>query len=258
MKTKLSPSPSSGVPFAVHVMPRSLKAFLAYPILGLHLFLYAHASAAGWGSEKAPPEVVEAANKGLPSFLSKVPNDAKSLYGFPNDCDLTTLRLGQPVLLHQLPAGTAIANQGTTNVASLVSATTMRFFPILSGSEVKAMLVVDLESNTWQAVSLGYAPLAREWGQVKKQWPEERGYKPRLIACFQAKKHYFSIPELGADNLTQIISNTKSNFPAPGGSAGAGGQTNKYTVLGTVTNESALLKAQLGESVKTQKASNLK
>src|SRR4029434_8669421 len=78
------------------------------------------------------------------------------------------------------------------------------FFPIRIESESKAMLVVDRDGGTWKAVSLGYAGLGHELNELLAQWPESKGFHPQLIAVFQAKQFYFTVPEVDGFNLTQI------------------------------------------------------
>ena len=76
--------------------------------------------------------------------------------------------------------------------------------PILIENESKAMLVVDRDGDQWKAVSLGYAALGHELKELLTQWPESKGFHPQLIAVFQAKQFYFTVPEVDDFNLTPI------------------------------------------------------
>jgi hypothetical protein len=110
----------------------------------------------------------------------------------------------------------------------------MWYFPILIAGQPKAILVVDQISNQWQAVSLGYPYLAREWDAVCKQWPESQGYHPALITIFQAHQHVFTVPEKGADNLTLILAPGQQMTDAIG-QAQAAGAGSRYATLDDAT-----------------------
>jgi hypothetical protein len=151
-----------------------------------------------------PQEVLEAAQAGLPFFLGKIPPGSQELYGFASTDDLSAARLGAPLqMLMITPSAIDRSSSGTT-VSSLVSETSMWFFPIRDESESKAMLVVDRDGGTWKAVSFGYAGLGHELNELSAQWPDSKGFHPELIAVFAAKQFYFTVPEVDDFNLTQI------------------------------------------------------
>jgi len=151
-----------------------------------------------------PSEVLEAAEIGLPFFLGKIFPDSKELYGFSSQDDLSKAALGTALRLHTITPAAIEKSSSSGTVSSILSETTMWFFPILLESESKAMLVVDGDGGTWRAVSLGYAGLGHELNEVLAQWPESKGFHPQLIAVFQAKQFYFTVPEIDDFNLTQI------------------------------------------------------
>lgn len=190
----------------------------------------------------APPEVSVAASNGLPVFLAKVPLDSKQQYGFPDDADFSKIHLGSPVLLQTIRPSALASNQMSETVSSVVSDTSMWYFPVLMGAEVKAMLVVDRQGNEWKAVSLGYAPLATEWNQVLHQWPAARGYHPKLIAVFQAKRHYFTVPELGDLNLTPLFSPGDTRTPAKAPALGPEQNSSRYAALSASSSEMGKLR----------------
>jgi hypothetical protein len=192
-----------------------------------------------------PPEVNIAASDGLPAFLAQVPSTSKQLYGFPEEADLSKARLGAPVLLQTIKPSALSSNQANDTVSSVASETSMWFFPVLMGAEVKAMLVVDRLDNEWKAVSLGYAPLAREWERVLNQWPASKGFHPRLVASFQAAQFYFTVPEAGDRNLTPLLSPRNAGPSAKPLSYGSQQISNRYSTLGTCSAEVGTLRAVL-------------
>ena len=153
--------------------------------------------------------------------------------------------LGTPVLLQAIKPSALSSNQVSDTVSSVAAETSMWFFPVLIGAEVKAMLVVDRLDNEWKAVSLGYAPLAREWNQVLNQWPATKGFHPRLVASFQAPQFYFTVPEAGDRNLTPLLSPRNADSSAKPPSYGSQQISNRYSTLGNCSAEVSTLKAVL-------------
>lgn len=137
----------------------------------------------------APPPVRQAATNGLLPFLSRIPAETMESYGFPNGANLDQACLGEPVLLHRIAPAAVLSNTNRPSVRSLVSPTRMWFFPVMLGTETKAMLVVDQVGDRWEAVSLGYATLAREMNQIWNHWPASKAFHPQIIAAFQAKEY---------------------------------------------------------------------
>jgi hypothetical protein len=210
-------------------------------------------SAGGANGAVAPPEVLAAGKAGLPKFLAKVPAGSKQSYGFPESSDLSLSKLGAPVLLETIRPGEVSSKWASSGVSSVLLDTTMWFFPVRLGTEGKAMLLVSRQNNEWNAVSFGYAHLAREWDEVLKHWPEARGYHPRLIAVFQASRHYFNVPEVDDRNFTLIAFPGKGFNPSSASSLAAQEDPGRYSTLGSFAKEIEKLKPVLrGVGVKTQ------
>jgi hypothetical protein len=187
-------------------------------------------------AQPVPPEVLNAASNGLPVFLASVPATAKESYGFPSDSDLTQARLGAPLRRYTITPAALTNRARSTAVSSLITETTLWYFPIQVNGETKALLAVDRMSDGWKAVSLGYAPLAREWNQVTRQWPASKGYHPRLVTVFQAKQHYFTVPEVDDRNLTLIAPPQAVATGAKGATASSSETSDRYLALGSVSN----------------------
>jgi len=176
----------------------------------------------------APDAVVQAARQGLRPFLDKIPQKSLGQFGFDQADSFDAAVLGTPLLLHTITPSALKQYQSGAAVTSLLTPTTLWYFPILIAGQSKAILVVDRLRDQWQAVSLGYPGLAREWDAISKQWPESQGYHPILIAIFQAHQHVFTVPEKGADNLTLLA---PSQMPSNMGKAQATGASPRYATL---------------------------
>lgn len=171
-----------------------------------------------------PPAVFVAATNGLSRFLSEV----------------STARLGQPVLLHEIKPVALSTNQTPQKFVHFASETTMWFFPVLNeDGTADAMLLVDWIGGEWKAVSYGYAPLAKEWHLVTAEWSSEKGFHPKLVKSSPTSRYYFTVPEIDDRNLTRIVSATTketsdaSLLPAAKGTT----STNRYSKLGSLVSE---------------------
>jgi hypothetical protein len=189
-----------------------------------------------------PREVLEAAETGLPFFLGQIPPGSKGLYGFASTDDLSAARLGGPLQMHTMTPAAIEKSSSSATVSSVLSDTSMWFFPVLIENESRAMLVVDRDGETWKAVSLGYAGLGHELNELLAQWPESKGFRPQLIAVFQARQFYFTVPQVGDFNLTLLRVPTgglsKSSIPfSPGQTQPPG-----YATLTPVSTSLELLK----------------
>ena len=129
---------------------------------GLCLWLFAGAQDVLSAEPQVPKEVLSAATNGLPVFLAHVPPQEKGLYGFAKEDDPARCHLGTPLLQHTITPASLKKAAPNAAVSSVSSDTTMWFFPVMLGSQTKALLVVDRMDTGWKAVSMGYAELARE------------------------------------------------------------------------------------------------
>lgn len=156
-------------------------------------------------SQTSPPEVLKSAHEGLQSFLSRVPLEARGHYGFTRSDDFQQARLGTALNLYTITPQSLLTYSADTPVTSLLSKTAMWYFPVMVHNEIRAILVVDQVDGQWQAVSLGYAELARALDRVGQRWPQAEGFHPQLIAVFQAKEYLVWVPEYSSDDLISIF-----------------------------------------------------
>jgi|GEM_PF-548968 len=192
---------------------------------------------AGFSSQEAPEEAVQAANKGLLPFLKKIPAALLADYGFKKDEPLEQAVLGVPFKLHTItPVALGSYTTGRP-VESLVSETNLWYFPIMLAGESRVFLIVDRMKNNWQAVSLGQANLAKEIAGIRKLWPKSAGYNPRFIVVYQASEYLFSVPEKGPDNLTPIAKASGGGKITPSAQGGAGPEYSTLNNVGSITKK---------------------
>jgi hypothetical protein len=92
-----------------------------------------------------------------------------------------------------------------SQVISLLSKTTMWYFLVMIDNNVRCILIVDQIDGKWQAVSLGYADLAKALNRVMRRWPQSKGFNPFLIAVFQANEYLVLVPEESSDTLISLF-----------------------------------------------------
>ena len=151
-----------------------------------------------------PDEVALAAVTGLPELLSKIPDGAWGDYGFADADEVSRASLGNPMSVGTITPAALEGYRVGDSLRAILSETTLWYFPVQVEDSVHAVLVVDRVNGTWQAVSLGYVPLAGPLGAMMAQWPPSKGYHPKLVMVFQAQQYFFTIPEWGEDNLTLL------------------------------------------------------
>lgn len=168
------------------------------------------------------------------------------MVGFSKDNDFSQARLGTPLRLHTITHAALAGDVAVQSVQRLLSETTLWYFPVEMQGETKAMLVVDRMPDGWRAVSFGYAPLAREWNVIARQWPTAKGFHPRLVVVFQASQYCFTVPELDDQNLTPVASATASGLKPPPG----------YTALGALSDTVKTLRPVVAKAVVEPRPSN--
>ena len=170
------------------------------------------------GAQEVPEQVIQAAEKGLLEFLNQFQNMMEKGAGFrvnelgiDSDCFSQGIHLEKPFQVNRLTRET-LSDYKNTPIENIIVKTDLWYFPVCFNGKAKTVLLVDKLKGSWQAVGIGSAPLARELGKVLKAWPLDEGFTPTLI-CYGYKKHFFTIPQQGAYNLTAIdFSNKDSDY----------------------------------------------
>jgi hypothetical protein len=156
-------------------------------------------------AQAAPPEVFNAADAGLNSFLSRISPEERESYGFARSDAFGQVHLGDSFNLYTIKPDALLNYSAGSQVISLLEKTNMWYFFVMFENKVRSILVVDHVENKWQAVSLGYANLAKALSEVLQRWPKSKGFNPRLIAIFQANEYLVMVPEESGDTLLTLF-----------------------------------------------------
>lgn len=176
------------------------------------------ARAAPKAPPQAPPEASLAAAEGLPRLLSHVQPGDESDFGFADAAETLEAQLLPPFLLHALAPDALRAWTPADPTSSLLSPTAMWYFPVAVRGSVRCVLVVDKTPSGWEAVSLGYAPLAASLDALLRAWPGTGDSRPVLAASFQAREYLFHVPSHPEPNLTILetaLPGTARRSPPP-------------------------------------------
>ena len=195
-------------------------------------------------SQNPPADVLKAAEEGLQPYLNKIPVNELEQYGFAQGDTLLAATLGAPFQLHTITPAALEKFSAGTPVGTILTPTSLWYFPVVLAGQTRAVLVVDQLDGKWQAVSLGYAPLAKELGAIRAQWKAAQGYNPVLAVVFQARQYLFTVPEKDANNLTPI---TSARQPAAKDSG------SDYAVLAQAADVIAKLKPAVQSALKESK-----
>lgn len=144
------------------------------------------------------------AEAGLPGFVARIPAGAEAEFGFSQAGDPARATLGEPLHLLTITPDALRAYRAGDDVDTVLSETDLWYVPVLVDGEVRSVLVIDRMEEGWQAVSLGYAPLAADLNALQRAWPKAAGYDPQLVCVFQARRYLFTIPQRGTRNLTLL------------------------------------------------------
>jgi len=195
--------------------------------------------------QTAPADVQQAAVTGLQPLIAKIPAGSAGDYGFAAGDNLATATLGDPFLAYTITSSALDQYRVGMAVASLVTKTTLWYFPVLIAGQPRAMLVVNSLDNRSEAVSLGYAGLAKALGNVSRTWSASKDIM--FIDVFQAHQFLFSVPAQGSQNLTRLVTQEPV---ATGQINAAATPTDDYATLGTAAGIIEQLKPVVKDAIK--------
>jgi len=153
---------------------------------------------------EAPSDVIQAAEEGLPGFLSNLPPSEMENFGFSEGDNLDEAVLGRPFLNYVILSTRVRNYKEGDSIYSVLTQSSEWYFPIMIGDETKCLLRVEKGDDGWEAVVLGYAGLAKRVALVRKVWPISEGYDPFFSINAPVYNAYFSVLQVDEYNLTQI------------------------------------------------------
>ncbi len=113
------------------------------------------------GAQEAPPEVIQAAEEGLPSFLLHITPATMEGYGFSEDDNLDEAFLGRPFLQYFLYTRQILNYEERDTIYDVLTGSSEWYFPIMIGDEARCLLLVAKIDNEWDMAAAGYAGTAK-------------------------------------------------------------------------------------------------
>ena len=143
-------------------------------------------------AQEVPQGVLQAAEEGLPKFLSLMPS-----------CG-TGAVLGRPFQEYLIYDSDVNNYMEEDTIYDVLTESVMWYFPLMVGNESKCLLGVDMMNGNWEAVIIGYTLIAPKVALVRQVWPISEGYDPIFSVCHQISTLFFSVPQVDEYNLTKL------------------------------------------------------
>ena len=160
--------------------------------------------------QKRPPLTPEekldvAAKKALENMLivaGKYPDS----YGFRAEDAFSNVRLGQAIPVYTIDPRDRATYAAGQPVQPLLKPMPRWVFPVYpsEGHYICCMLQVTQENGEYVPGPASKL-LGQAWNKILERWPADQGYTPRLVVNPAIPGYYFTIPELGTPNITDII-----------------------------------------------------
>ncbi len=218
-----------------------MKLFVTFFLVMFLLLTESHA-ANKFGDEDASPKVMKAAQKCFIEYISTFGPSSRRDFGFNDGDSVEKSTLGAPFKIHYFNFDSLQAAKNKKRVSTLTkifsNENTNKIhsiweFPVIYNGDTKVLFKVDYNDSTQKcdAIEMGGAGMAKIIGQVRKQWPEKKGYHPiffqmGLPIIERICRRFFHIPELGDNNLTAIQIEDYSDSLQPNPNVGRPVQSN--------------------------------
>lgn len=108
--------------------------------------------------------------EGVEAILKAIPPKEAATYGFESAAQVEEAQLEEPFQLYTV-SPRALQERAEQGLAAVMTATSTWYFPLSAGGQVRSLLIARREGDTYRAVGVGRARLARELGQARTQWP---------------------------------------------------------------------------------------
>ena len=119
-------------------------------------------------SAMAPPEVQQAAQKGLSQFLTNIPALGLANQGFTSQEEIKAAALGTPFEMFTITPEALKSYKTGTRLSSLISTTNIWNFPVLVKGSPRTMLQVGVINGRWEGYNFGGgAFLPTRWQEMQ-------------------------------------------------------------------------------------------
>lgn len=143
-------------------------------------------------ADTPPKEVRQAAEEGLPRFLSLISQEDLEDFGFHSVGELQAATLGEPYKVYTLTPQSLGSYEKGSKLSLMISETNSWYFPVMVEGEARTILTVSFLEGRWQAGDIGGLALPQNLQMLGSQMPtllEEKGvsgaYSTKFVRIFQ-------------------------------------------------------------------------
>jgi len=158
-------------------------------------------------AEEIPAEAKTAAEEGLKPLLEAIPVGELGYFNFTDQGEVDQAKLGGPFMIYTILPDEILNYAAGTDVKSIISATNIWLFPVVSKGEARTLLTIDFVDGNWRAVSIGGSGVAKQWADITKMDNSAVGggiYK--FVRIYQAASDFVLMPaeDIGGTKMVLV------------------------------------------------------
>jgi hypothetical protein len=163
-----------------------------------------------------PGDIHNAAELGLSSMLSSIPQGYELRYGFANREEFAIATIGAPYQMYTIHPD--VMKDNVTITDDMITSAEEWRFPVICNGSIRALLTVAKVKSQWQAVDIGAATLASEIDILEKSLSlKTRDINRIILRLYQIQSDFIVITE-GSAKITN-----GSFYPVKSSRIGVGG-----------------------------------
>lgn len=125
-------------------------------------------------------------------------------YGFHADDVLQNAKLGDPMPVYTVAQLDCVNYQTGQPIQPLLNPADQWVFPVTIGGRICCMVQVSHDGHNFVPGG-GNKMLGLAWNKIVQKWPASQGFHPEIVVNANVPGYYFTVPELPAQNMTDII-----------------------------------------------------
>lgn len=150
-----------------------------------------------WWFDTADAQMQIIARDGLQRFLSSIPSDERIKLGLLGTAADYNATIGKGFRVCVILPDTIMSFAPYMLIQELLYPTPLWYFPVIVEEKIHCILIVDWMESQWEAVSLGQAPLAKEYGELQICFPPKDGFHTLYIRQYQSGCEFFAVHKDG-------------------------------------------------------------
>jgi hypothetical protein len=187
-----------------HVFTKRSMSMSLVPVLCIWLML--GISGAPASAQDVPAAAKAAAQKGFRPLLKAIPAGELARFNFSNPDDVRQATLGEGFRVFTISPDLILNYDGRSSVQEMIRPTSLWFFPVVAGGQVRTMITVDMVDGQYRAVSVGGSGVAVEWARAQVKWPSSSGYTRVFLRIYQATADFVVVSDASQTKMAPLPS----------------------------------------------------